>query len=90
METIFDHNPTAKELGEIGIDSLTMRLRHGVELSDPISKSNYNVSKEDSLFDLSLLMEVRGEKKKADAYWAKIQDRYREYLLGFDDVPIPE
>lgn len=85
METIFDHSPTEAELAAIGIDSLTLTLRHGVSLVDPITKSTYKVSKEDSYFDLALLMEERDDLNSANRYWSKIPNRHREYLLGFDN-----
>lgn len=86
METIFDHNPTVKELAAIGIDSLTLTMRHGVNLSDPITEENYKVSVEDTYFDLALLFEERNQKDRANAYWEKIPKRHREYLLGFDNL----
>ena len=90
METIFDFNPTVSELEAIGIDSISMTLRHGINLSDTVSKDSYlnAVSQDDTYFDLALLFEFRNHQKQADEYWAKINERHQQYLLGFDDLVI--
>ncbi|OJV50523.1 MAG: hypothetical protein BGO31_14265 [Bacteroidetes bacterium 43-16] len=90
METIFDFNPTGNELKAIGIDSLNLSMRHGVEVSDPITDNNYKVSQEDAYFDIALLLEYRNDKDRAAEYWAMIPDRHSEYLLGFDFESIAE
>ncbi|MBS1746038.1 MAG: hypothetical protein JST21_07710 [Bacteroidetes bacterium] len=92
METIFDYNPTSSELDEIGINSITLMLRHGIDIPKPVSKDAYidAVSQDDAYFDLALLFELRGLQKQANKYWAKIPDRHQQYLFGFDDLTIFE
>lgn len=86
METIFDYNPTTSELDEIGIDTIVLMIRHGINIPRPVSKDAYidAVSQDDAYFDLGLLFEIRGLKKQAKKYWAKVPDRHQQYLLGFD------
>lgn len=90
METIFDHKPTNVELKAIGIDYVTMALRHGVNISDPIIKKTYTVDQDAAYFDIALLFEHRGDKTAAGVYWDKIPTRYQEYTLGFDDIASAE
>lgn len=90
METIFDLKPTNIELKAIGIDSVTLALRHGVNISDAITEKTYTVDQDAAYFDIALLFEHRGDKKAAGVYWDKIPARYQEYALGFDDIASAE
>lgn len=90
METIFDYNPTQKELEEIGINYIGLAIRHGVDIADPVTPESYKkVSQDDAYFDLGLLFECRNENRKSKEYFSKTPDRHQQYLLGFDDVAIP-
>jgi hypothetical protein len=86
METIYDHNPTASELEAIGIDSVSLSIRHGVSIADPVTKNTYTaaVTTEDAYFDLALLFQHRNDQKTANAYSSKVPDRMQQYELGYD------
>ncbi len=90
METIFDFQPTLKELASTGIDSISLLLAHGIHISDPVKEDVYKqlVTQDDAYFDLAVLFECRNNQKKANEFWKKIPARHQEYLLGFDDVAI--
>jgi len=90
METIFDYNPTASELKAIGIDYISMTLRHGLNLPDPVSKDVYQaaITQDAAYLDLALLFEHRADQEQADAYWQKIPALQEQYLLGFDELAI--
>ena len=67
METIFDYNPTDEELKRFGgRKNLEYLKQHGI---DPFDNAD------DANFSLGLLFSMRGEKKRANEYWAKIVDR---------------
>ncbi len=85
MQTLFDFKPTVDELQAIGIDSLTLSLRHGVNIDDPITESNYQVDEDAATFDIALLLTHRKDDTAAE-FWKKIPERHQEWLLGFDDL----
>lgn len=85
MQTIFDFFPTPDELQAIGIDSTTLTIRHGVNIDDPVTESNYQVDEDAATFDIALLLTHRKD-DTANEFWAKIPERHEEWLLGFDNL----
>ncbi len=80
METIFDFNPTEKELQELMILNIDKKLYLQTR------------TKEGVLYDLALLFEERNSDKSLK-YWAKIPKRYTTYMGQFTDnimIPISE
>ena len=67
IETIFDHNPTDEELKRFGgKENFEWAKQEGIEVySDP----------DDANYALGILFSIRNDKKRANEYWAKIQDR---------------
>lgn len=67
METIFDYNPTDEELKRFG----------GREQFEWYRKLRFDpFSNEDNAnYALGLLFSMRGNKKRANEYWAKINDK---------------
>ena len=84
-KTIFDFNPTEKELSDIGFGGFTTYLSTGI--SEGLTKEQYieKIPEDRALFDIAILHEIRGEKDKANEFWAQIPQLYKEYLLGFDN-----
>lgn len=81
METIFDFSPTTEELKNIGIDAGTLLIRHGVNVSNPVTKENYKVDNEFSFFYIALLHIYRFDNDLADKYFEKIPAHYKEWVL---------
>ena len=76
METIFDYNPTKKELQRFG----GMRqFEHCKELLGA-----YYIYEDDANYHLGLLFSMRGDKAKAELYFAKIKDKERLKILWQD------
>jgi len=68
METIFDHNPTEKELEALGNENLSKE-----ELLEMWNKGD-NESHDSRLMDIAKLFSMRGNDKKAEEYVSKIID----------------
>ncbi|HMZ45990.1 MAG TPA: hypothetical protein PLU36_04240 [Chitinophagaceae bacterium] len=76
MDTIFDYNPTEQEL--VGLFYKTE------------NEYKQNTSNDMIIADLAILFADRNQPQKANEYWAKIPELHQEFLLGFDDVLIPQ
>ncbi|RZJ83795.1 MAG: hypothetical protein EOO20_22170 [Chryseobacterium sp.] len=86
MKTIFDYNPTNRELVELfGFDEVSNSMAYGFcVLLLPVERYD-DVNPDDAkLLDLAKLFEHRGMKKEAAAIWSKIPDIERQYKGGFD------
>lgn len=67
METIFDYNPTDEELKRFG-------GRKQFEWYKKLGFEPYS-HPDDANYALGLLFSMRGDKKKANEYWAKIKHK---------------
>lgn len=66
-ETIFDHNPTERELKRWGgREAFEYFESHGI---DPHSDQDTN------LYRIGMLYAGRGDYEKANEYWAKMEDK---------------
>lgn len=75
METIFDHNPTEKELENIG--RLDFEKNEYIDL----------LQESDTIYaDLYCLFSIRGQKKKAEQYANKIQDKKFKFCTTYHDL----
>jgi hypothetical protein len=66
MESIFDYELTQGELNRFGL-----RTPEQVQLTREFEKKY----PDDRYYRLGLLFAMRGDKKKANEYWSKIEDR---------------
>lgn len=67
IETIFDHNPTDLELKRFGGKGcFEYWLNKGINIYDDPDNCN---------FHLGLLFSMRGDDKKANEYWSKIEHK---------------
>ena len=67
METIFDYNITDEELKRFGgRKQFEWEAAHGIDSFEFDDDNNYM---------LGILFSMRGDKEKANEYWAKIKDR---------------
>jgi hypothetical protein len=91
MITIFDYSPTSKELDDIRFDVLSLCLKFGIDTDKELTPEVYKelISQENAFYDLAVLFEIRGEKEKANEYWAKLPKEQESDGLGFDCVNIP-
>lgn len=67
METIFDYNPTEEELHRFG--GMRQFEFYKRELGA------YYIYEDDANYHLGLLFSMRGNKEKAESYFAKIKDK---------------
>ena len=83
-KTIFDYNPTKQELYELGFGGFSTFLSTGIT---SITKEQYieKIPADRALFDIAVLLEIRGETDKANDIWAQIPELHTEYKLGFDN-----
>jgi hypothetical protein len=79
METIFDYNPTPAELKRHGIiEHSDSEIKQGAwTLSEQIDfmKKCFEKSPDDTNWRLGLLFAGRGERKRANSYYAKVKDK---------------
>ena len=87
METIFNHNPTPRELSDIRFDSLSLCLKFGIDIKEELTPAIYKklISQESAYYDLACLFEFRQDKEKANKYWKKLPKINRINGLGFDN-----
>lgn len=87
METIFDYNPSPKELNDIRFDSLSLCLKFGIEITEKLTPEVYkkSVTQQNAYYDLACLFEFRNEAKKANLYWEKLPESAKIKGLGFDN-----
>lgn len=64
METIFDYNPSDKEISRFG----------GLK-SKNLLINFYKLSDDDRLYHLGLLFSSRGDKERAKKYWEQMKDK---------------
>ncbi|MFV8335202.1 hypothetical protein ACNQF7_03835 [Flavobacterium sp. RSP29] len=90
METIFNHNPTPKELNDIRFDSLSLCLKFGIDIKEELTPAIYTklISQENAYYDLACLFEFRVNKNKANQYWSKLPETHRIKGLGCDNLEI--
>lgn len=88
METIFNYNPTQKELNEIRFDSLSLCLKFGVDISEKLTPRLYIklITQQNAYYDLACLFEFRNNLLKANEYWDKLPKGYKLNGLGFDNI----
>lgn len=91
METIFDHNPTRKELKELfNFDEKSNSMAHGFSI---VRLKNEDYEKESTpesrLLDIALLLDYRGLTTEADNVWRRIPDIALQYKMGKDYLQIP-
>jgi hypothetical protein len=67
VETIFDHNPTERELRRFGIQREYGDLDKQIERD----KAFYEKLEAPQYYYLGLLFSMRGDKKRAEEYFAK-------------------
>jgi len=86
METIFDYNPTPKELNDIRFDSLSLCLKFGIDTDKELTPELYKelVSQQNAYYDLAVLFEFRNDNNKANEFWKKLPKDMRISGLGFD------
>ncbi|MBD0723642.1 hypothetical protein B6A10_00445 [Flavobacterium sp. L1I52] len=87
LETIFDYNPTERELIDIRFDSLSLCLKFGINIKESITLELYKklVSQQNAYYDLAVLFEFRNDPVKANEYWDKLPKEYKINGLGYDD-----
>lgn len=87
METIFNHNPTPKELNDIRFDSISLCLKFGIDIKEELTPTIYKklISQENAYYDLACLFEFRDNKDKANQYWEKLPETHKTSGLGFDN-----
>jgi hypothetical protein len=90
METIFNYNPTYKELKAIRFDSLSLCLKFGIDIKEELTPITYKkvISKENAYYDLACLFEFRENKDIANQYWSKLPEVYKTNGLGNDNLLI--
>lgn len=67
METVFDHNPTDKELTRFGNYFESCKLL-GIDYTDKkYADANY--------YQIGILYSLRGDKQKANEYFAKLKNQ---------------
>lgn len=64
METIFDYNPSDKEISRFG----------GLKAKNLLINF-YKLSDDDRLYHLGLLFSSRGDKERAKKYWEQMKDK---------------
>ncbi|PPL04938.1 hypothetical protein [Parapedobacter indicus] len=91
MKTIFDYNPTKKELVELfGLDEASNTAAFGFSVvRAPVSEYQRTVTSGEKLLDLAQLLELRGLDDQAAEIWKQIPDIERQYRGGFDNKSIP-
>ena len=87
METIFDHNPTLKELNAIRFDSFSLCLKFGIDISESLTPNLYKIliTEQNAYYDLACLYDFRNDSLKANEYWDKLPKEYKINGLGFDN-----
>jgi hypothetical protein len=90
METIFNHNPTPKELNSIRFDSLSFCLKFSIDIKEELTQSIYKklISQENAYYDLACLFEFRENKDIANKYWGKLPEAHKTKGLGYDNLEI--
>jgi len=86
MKTIFDYNPSEKELIELfGFDKRSDSMAYGFSVF-LLPNKNYEKENTDDgkLLDIAKLLEFRGQKEEAADIWVQIPDIERQYRSGFD------
>ena len=63
METIFDYNPTERELKRFNFTN-----------PEIIKFAKESKCSDSHLYQLGMLFSMRGDSKRADEYWSKIED----------------
>ena len=88
METIFNYNPTHKELSDIRFDSLSLCLKFGIDIKEELTPFIYKkiISQENAYYDLACLFEFRGDEDNANQYWSKLPETQNKNGLGFDNL----
>lgn len=92
METIFDFNPTDKELSDIRFDAFSLCLKFGIKTNKKLTPELYKeiITQESAYYDLALLFEFRKIQDKAEKYWNQLPKQRRIDGLGFDCINISE
>ena len=86
METIFNFNPSDKELSELfAYDKKAGTLNPGFSVV-PVLKEDYqsSVSENEAIMDIAQLLEYRND-TQAKEYWQRIPEIERQYRGGFDN-----
>ena len=65
METIFDYNPTERELNRFNLLNAPPEMLKYAKESKCV---------DDHLYKLGMLFSMRGDSKRANEYWSKIED----------------
>lgn len=91
LETIFDYNPTESELINIRFDSLSLCLKFGIDIIEPLTPKLYKklVTQKNAYYDLACLFEYRNEPEKANEYWGKLPTKQKIDGLGYDNEVKP-
>ncbi len=86
METIFDYDPSVKELVQLfSYNEKENTMCYGFSvLPELISRYDDIATEEEKLLDMAKLFELRGDVEKASTIWKKIPDIEQQYRLGFD------
>jgi hypothetical protein len=77
METIFDYNLTERELRRFGISKEWGNVEEQIEKQ----KNMFAKSKQPEYYWLGILFFSRGDKKRADEYFAKAEQWQRDLLI---------
>lgn len=87
LETIFDYNPTIKELSDLRFDSFSLCLKFGIDIKEKLTPSIYKklVSQENAYYDLACLFEFRNDPERSTLYWNKIPKDFKNFGTGFDN-----
>ncbi len=89
METIFDHNVTEKELRDIFDLDVKTKEEYLSLISTNIEGFIEPYDQDDCYVTIALLYNKRGDKKKADEYIEKIEDKmFKTFTLENDDLAI--
>jgi hypothetical protein len=70
IETIFDYNPTKGELKRFNLTSPEL-----IEMTKEFDHMPNSKSNDSRLYSLGLLFSMRGNDKKANEYWNKIENK---------------
>lgn len=86
METIFNHNPTEKELISLRFDSFSFCLKFGIELKEELTPELYlkYITDKFAKYDIACLYEFRNDMKTAQKYWDMIPKKWQAYGLNYD------
>ncbi|TDE01512.1 hypothetical protein [Flavobacterium sandaracinum] len=88
LETIFDYKPTESEIAVTLYDSMALALRFSFDIVEKMTPKLYKklISRNDAIWDLVCLFEIRNDKVKAKEYWDKLPKELQKlYTLQTDN-----